>query len=135
MRHILAVALLIASLPALASDGYVGWSELSFRSGPWSIHLVASPDGSRISTLSIATGGIPIDVPPEAITPQGQPFLNGVKLLSVCCSDQVVLQIPLLQFDPSGGSITRVWEIRISGGTFQSAGYGSPSALDSVHES
>ncbi|WP_144900220.1 hypothetical protein [Luteimonas cucumeris] len=135
MRYIFAIALLIASLPALASDGYVGWSELSFRSGPWSIHLALSGDSSRISALSIAADGVVVEVPAAAAAPLGQPFLNEVKLLSVCCSDHVVLQIPVLQFDDSGHSTKRIWEIHVAGGKFQSAAYRQSSTLNSADES
>jgi hypothetical protein len=124
MKYILALALLIGSFPASsASDGYVGWSELSFHTGPWTIHIATSSDGSRISDLSISQNGAAIPLPPSATESLRNPLLNGVKLLSVCCSDQVRLEVPVLQFDQSGHATERVWEIHVAGGKFEGAAY------------
>ena len=107
----------------------------------------ASPDATSPATSTVAPAATvappvanpqatAVSVPAAAATaPQGQPFLNEVKLLSICCSDHVVLQIPVLQFDESGRSTKRIWEIHIAGGKFQSAAYRPPSVLDSADES
>jgi|SRR5690606_41316150 len=135
MKYILALALLIGSFPALSSsDGYVGWSELSFRTGPWAIHIATSSDGSRISELHISSNGVAVTLPSSATESLRKPLLNEVKLLSVCCSDEVRLEIPVLQFDESGHSTRRVWEIRVAGGKFEGAAYRQPQSQDSTNE-
>ena len=131
MKKVLVAALLLISLAASAADGYVGWSELSFRSGPWNVRMTLSSDSSRLTELEISTGGAPIELPAAAIPSWGQPQLNGVKLLSVCCSDHVVLQIPLIKFDSSGHPTIRVWEVQISGGKYKNANWSQTSQLRS----
>ena len=139
MRKLFAATLLVASLSASASDGYVGWSELSFRVGSSKVHLTLTDDASRIESLTFSTDDSLIDIPKSAISSWGQPILNDVKLRSVCCShlrsNGLVLEIPLLRLDRTGKATKRVWEIYISDGKFQKADWAQPPAQLPGHES
>ena len=129
MKKFLATALLAVSLSAMGSDGYVGWSELTFQSGPWNVHATLSDDNASFQKLEISRSDSSIDLPQDAIPTWGQPLLNGVKLLSICCNDHVALQIPMLKFDHGASSTQRTWEIHVSGGRFDHAGWAQPSDL------
>ena len=132
---VLAAALLSSALCSASSDGYIGWDEVSFKDGAgWSVHIaqtrIANSDHDRISVLEISHNGLAIDIPESATNLVRDPLLNGVKLLNVCCSDAVKLQIPVLEFKPNGSSTKRIWEISIEGGKFIGANFRTPSAFD-----
>ena len=108
-----------------SSDGYIGWSEISFSvPGEWTVHASQSADGAALASLEITHRGVNIEIPLSTKQSIRQPHLNDVKLLSVCCDDSVALLIPAFEDAPDGGLIRRTWRIDIKKDKFVRATLG-----------
>jgi hypothetical protein len=121
-RLALIVALLSAGTCA-ASDGYIGWQEIRFKVGNWAVHITQS-EGSQsagLSALNISHNGIPVEIPASTKDQIRDSHLNNVKLLSRCCGDEVVLEIPVFETGHDGHLLRRTWSIVIVGDKFQRA--------------
>lgn len=117
----------LAPLGALAfSDGYLEWTSVQFEDAAgWRVHIVGAGDRktdgfTRISEIEVSRRGVVVEIPASATAEIRDPMLSQVKLLSVCCSGAVKLQIPV--FRSSGPACERrVWELTIEDGKFTGA--------------
>jgi hypothetical protein len=123
------ILLLVAGTSSANSDGYLGWQELQFKVGNgWVVHIVQADGGysAGISVLRIEHNGTTVEIPNSIRDRIQAPYLNGVKLLSRCCGDEVVLEIPAFETKPNGDLEKRTWGIVIKGDRFQQATLGAP---------
>jgi hypothetical protein len=134
MRAIVAICLLILcalSRTAIAgSDGYIEWSEVAFTSGHYRIHIRVPETDSGVAIVEIVKNGVAIELPPLATASLHNLWLNDAELVYLCCGNKVKLQIPVLEFDKTGQSTKRTWEIFISEGKFERAAYAEPDPSD-----
>ena len=89
MRTTLAVVAFAIALPALAtSDGYVEWSEVSFKAEPdWSVHIERQYDPgpdrhSSVSVLEISRNGTAVEVPASAVAQVKDPLAQWRKAIN-----------------------------------------------------
>ena len=112
-------------IASIASDGYLGWTSLTFEDGAgWRVHVAESDERiakgfTRITALEISRHGTVVDIPASATAAIQDPLLNDVKLLTVWPENKVVLQIPVFPTVQLRESCKmRVWEISIVDGEF-----------------
>jgi hypothetical protein len=123
------LSLLVAGTSSANSDGYIGWQELQFKVGNGWIVQITQADGdyrAGISVLRIEHNGVIVEIPDSVRDQIRAPHLNGVKLLSRCCGDEVVLEIPSFEAKPNGTLEKRTWSLVIKGDKFQQATLGAP---------